>query len=32
VPDCITMRPEANGKPYLTWGEDPRNPQRAVEA
>ncbi len=27
VENCITMREVANGKPYLTWAEDPRNPQ-----
>ena len=27
VENCITMREVANGKPYLTWPEDPRNPQ-----
>jgi dihydropyrimidine dehydrogenase (NAD+) subunit PreA len=31
VEGCITMREVANGKPYLTWAEDPRNPQ-AVKA
>jgi dihydropyrimidine dehydrogenase (NAD+) subunit PreA len=30
VPDCITMVPEANGLPALTWPEDPRNPMRAI--
>ncbi|MBP2230880.1 dihydropyrimidine dehydrogenase (NAD+) subunit PreA [Azospirillum agricola] len=29
VPDCITMRPEENGLPYVTWPEDARNPLRA---
>ncbi len=28
VPQCITMRPEASGKPYMNWTEDPRNPLR----
>jgi dihydropyrimidine dehydrogenase (NAD+) subunit PreA len=32
VPDCITMKPVDNGKPYLTWPEDPRNPMRANAA
>jgi dihydropyrimidine dehydrogenase (NAD+) subunit PreA len=31
VEGCITMREVANGKPYMTWAEDPRNPQ-AVKA
>ncbi|MFO1036005.1 MAG: NAD-dependent dihydropyrimidine dehydrogenase subunit PreA [Geminicoccaceae bacterium] len=26
VEGCITMVPVENGKPYMTWGEDPRNP------
>lgn len=30
VPDCITMRPEQNGLPYVTWPEDSRNPMRAA--
>jgi len=29
VPDCITMQPVANGKPFLTWPDDPRNPMAA---
>jgi dihydropyrimidine dehydrogenase (NAD+) subunit PreA len=32
VPDCITMVPVDNGKPYLTWPEDPRNPMRVDAA
>ncbi len=34
VEGCITMVRKENGLPYLTWAEDPRNPQslaRAVE-
>lgn len=30
VPDCITMRPEDTGLPYVTWPQDPRNPMRAA--
>jgi dihydropyrimidine dehydrogenase (NAD+) subunit PreA len=30
VTDCITMEKVENGKPFLTWKEDPRNP-RAVK-
>jgi dihydropyrimidine dehydrogenase (NAD+) subunit PreA len=30
VPDCIAMRPEDNGKPAMTWVQDPRNPAVAV--
>ena len=26
VPECITMQPVDNGKPFMTWGADPRNP------
>ena len=26
VENCITMVEVDNGKPYMTWGEDPRNP------
>lgn len=26
VPECITMEEVDNGKPYMTWAEDPRNP------
>jgi dihydropyrimidine dehydrogenase (NAD+) subunit PreA len=26
VDDCITMERVDNGKPYMTWNEDPRNP------
>ncbi|WP_413205908.1 NAD-dependent dihydropyrimidine dehydrogenase subunit PreA [Rhodospirillum sp. A1_3_36] len=32
VPDCITMVPVDNGKPALTWPEDPRNPMRVDAA
>ncbi len=28
VPDCITMVPVDNGKPFLTWPEHPENPLR----
>ncbi|MBB6251822.1 NAD-dependent dihydropyrimidine dehydrogenase subunit PreA [Nitrospirillum iridis] len=28
VPECITMHPQANGLPYLTWPEHPGNPMR----
>jgi dihydropyrimidine dehydrogenase (NAD+) subunit PreA len=33
VENCITMREIDNGKPFLTWKEDPRNPmnQKAAE-
>jgi dihydropyrimidine dehydrogenase (NAD+) subunit PreA len=27
VPDCITMEKVENGKPHLTWAQDPRNPR-----
>lgn len=27
VPECITMVKVENGKPFLTWKEDPRNPR-----
>ncbi|AWK89503.1 NAD-dependent dihydropyrimidine dehydrogenase subunit PreA [Azospirillum thermophilum] len=30
VPDCITMRPEDTGLPYVTWPQDPRNPLRTA--
>lgn len=30
VPDCITMVPVENGKPYMTWPEHPDNPMRAA--
>lgn len=30
VPQCITMRPEDNGKPFMNWTEDPRNPLRVA--
>jgi dihydropyrimidine dehydrogenase (NAD+) subunit PreA len=26
VDDCITMNPVDNGKPYMNWQNDPRNP------
>lgn len=32
VPTCITMEPVANGKPHLTWPNDPRNPMRNLAA
>jgi dihydropyrimidine dehydrogenase (NAD+) subunit PreA len=32
VPDCITMQPEENGLPPMTWPNDPRNPMRAAAA
>jgi dihydropyrimidine dehydrogenase (NAD+) subunit PreA len=32
VPNCIAMRPENTGKPYMNWSQDPRNPARVVEA
>ena len=32
VEDCITMVEVDNGKPYMTWGEDPRNPQNLQQA
>ncbi len=28
--NCITMRKVDNGKPYMNWTEDPRNPQRVA--
>jgi len=28
VPDCITMVPVDNGKPYLNWTQHPNNPMR----
>jgi dihydropyrimidine dehydrogenase (NAD+) subunit PreA len=28
VDDCITMQRVDNGKPYMTWLQDPRNPMR----
>ena len=33
VENCITMADVSAGKPYMTWGEDPRNPanQKAAE-
>ena len=30
VEDCITMEAVDNGKPYLTWAQDPRNPNSAA--
>ncbi len=30
VEGCITMAPVDNGKPYLNWTQDPRNPHAAV--
>ncbi|PWC32707.1 NAD-dependent dihydropyrimidine dehydrogenase subunit PreA [Azospirillum sp. TSO35-2] len=32
VPDCITMVPEQNNLPYVTWPNDARNPMRVPEA
>jgi len=32
VDDCITMVKVDNGKPYLNWKEDPRNPQNMKAA
>ena len=32
VESCITMHPLDNGKPYLTWEDDPRNPQNMPRA
>ncbi len=32
VPDCITMVKEENGKGYMNWTNDPRNPLRAPVA
>jgi dihydropyrimidine dehydrogenase (NAD+) subunit PreA len=32
VEGCITMRPVDNGKPYMTWEQDPRNPQSMARA
>jgi dihydropyrimidine dehydrogenase (NAD+) subunit PreA len=32
VEGCITMREVEQGLPYMTWGEDPRNPQRMPQA
>ncbi len=29
VEDCITMTPVDNGKPYMNWTQDPRNPHGA---
>jgi dihydropyrimidine dehydrogenase (NAD+) subunit PreA len=31
VPDCITMEPQENGLPYLTWPEHPKNVVQAAE-
>ena len=28
VDECITMEEVKNGKPHMTWQEDPRNPMR----
>jgi dihydropyrimidine dehydrogenase (NAD+) subunit PreA len=30
VPECITMVKVENGKPHLTWANDPRNPRSAT--
>ncbi len=32
VDGCITMRRVDNGKPYVTWAEDPRNPANQTAA
>ncbi len=32
VEGCITMVEVETGLPYVTWGEDPRNPQRLAKA
>lgn len=32
VEGCITMREIDRGLPYMTWGEDPRNPQNMPQA
>mgnify|MGYP005836832827 FL=1 len=32
VEGCIAMQERATGLPYVTWGEDPRNPQRLARA
>ncbi len=32
VDGCITMVPVDNGRPYMTWANDPRNPQSLVRA
>ena len=32
VEDCITMETVSHGKPYLTWADDPRNPQNMAAA
>ena len=32
VPDCITMVKQENGKPYMNWTQDPRNPLRITRA
>jgi dihydropyrimidine dehydrogenase (NAD+) subunit PreA len=31
VDDCITMVPTQSDKPYMTWGEDPRNPMNQAK-
>ena len=31
VDDCITMNPVDNGKPYMNWQNDPRNPANAAK-
>jgi dihydropyrimidine dehydrogenase (NAD+) subunit PreA len=30
VEGCITMQPQATGKPYMNWTQDPRNPRADV--
>ena len=32
VDGCITMEPVDNGKPYVVWADDPRNPANAMQA
>ena len=32
VDGCITMEPVDNGKPYVVWADDPRNPANRVQA
>ena len=31
VQGCITMVPQATGKPYMNWTQDPRNPRALAE-
>ena len=32
VEGCVTMREVDRGLPYVTWGQDPRNPQNLPQA